>query len=69
MRVTIYAVAYRRFEDFSRETGTLLVAFAPLEAILGSGNVKWGWMLFFIASGIVFILLSIALEFWRRNGP
>ena len=51
-----WARTRKRIEDFGREVGTLLVAFAPLDAALGSDRPgQWRVMLLFVAAGLSFV--------------
>jgi hypothetical protein len=58
----------KRIEDFAREVGTLLVAFAPLDAALGSDQPgKWRLMLLFTAAGLLCVGGSLIAEHRRER--
>ena len=56
-----------RIEDIAREIGTLLVAFAPLDAVLGDYRLQWKWMSLFFIFGLIFIAASLISEDKRHN--
>ena len=56
-----------RIEEIAREIGTLLVAFAPLDAVLGTSVTRLKGMLIFWALGILFIAGALVSEHRREN--
>jgi hypothetical protein len=58
--------AYERTEDAMREVGTLLVAFAPLDAVLTEPGRR-GYVLLFFLVGALLFLGSLLLERSRRH--
>lgn len=58
------------FEEILREIGVLLLAFAPLDAALGSDRPeRWSIVLLFITLGISLIAGSLLSEQRRGRGP
>ena len=56
-----------RVEKGMREVGVLLIAFAPLDAFMKSGEpTPWGTLVFFVVAGILLFWLALVLE-WRRT--
>lgn len=68
MSESFYVAPALRWEEFLRECGTLLVAFAPLDVILTDRGQKWGPMLLFVAFGLCFFAIALILESRRKNG-
>ncbi len=68
MSESFYISPALRWEEFLRECGTLLVAFAPLDVILNERGQKWGWMLLFIAIGLCFFAIALISESRRKSG-
>ena len=56
-----------RIEEVAREIGTLLVAFAPLDAMLGDYRLQWKWMSLFFIFGLIFIAASLISEHKRHS--
>lgn len=52
----------KRVEDFGREVGTLLLAFAPLEIALSEARRRWYVLLFFLILGAILFITAIASE-------
>ena len=59
-------MAYRRIVDAVHEIGLLLIALAPLDYTLDPRpmGATWGFMIGFVALGVVLIALSILAD-WR----
>ena len=57
--------ARRRIEEGMREVGILLIAFAPLDAVLAERPAV-GVLLFFLLLGIALFTTALVLE-WRRE--
>ena len=51
-----------RLEDAMREVGTLLIAFAPLDAALAEQRGKTGLLLLFMIVGVLLFLVSVLIE-------
>ena len=68
MSESFYISPALRWEEFLRECGTLLVAFAPLDVILNDRGQQWGSMLLFVAIGLSFFGIALILESRRKNG-
>ncbi len=63
-----WAKTRKRIEDFAREVGTLLVAFAPLDAALGSDRPgKWRLMLLFAGAGLMCVGGALIAEHRRER--
>ena len=58
---------WERSEEFVREIGTLLVALAPLDAVVDDVRVRWRWLLFFLVLGIFLFGTALFTELWRQN--
>ena len=58
---------WERTEEIIREIGTLFMAFAPLDAVLGDNRLRWKWMLFFFVLGILLIVVALVSEKWRKD--
>ena len=59
-----------RFNEILREIGVLLLAFAPLDAALGSERQdRWSLVLLFVTFGISLIVVSLLNEQRRRREP
>jgi hypothetical protein len=59
----------RRLEDLFREVGTLLLAFAPLDAVLwGDRPDRAELVLTFVSIGLALILASVFSELRRLHG-
>jgi hypothetical protein len=56
-----------RLEDAMREVGTLLVAFAPLDAALAEGGRATRALLFFLLIGMALFAGSLWLERRRKH--
>ena len=54
--------AQERLEDAMREVGTLLIAFAPLDAALAEQRGKTGLLLLFMIVGVLLFLVSVLIE-------
>ena len=54
-----------RVEDAMREVGTLLIAFAPLDAALAERPGRTGLLLLFMAFGVLLFIGSLLIE--RRS--
>lgn len=53
-----------RFQALPRELGTLLIAFAPLDAVLSESENRWYALLFFLGLGLTFFIASLI---WERR--
>jgi hypothetical protein len=63
-----WAKTRKRMEDFAREVGTLLVAFAPLDAALGTDQPgKWRLMLLFAGTGLLCVAGALIAEHRRER--
>ena len=51
-----------RLEDAMREVGTLLIAFAPLDAALTERPGRTGLLLLFMAVGVLLFIVSVLIE-------
>ena len=51
-----------RLEDAMREVGTLLIAFAPLDAALAERSEKTGLLLLFMIVGVLLFIVSVLIE-------
>ena len=51
-----------RLEDAMREVGTLLIAFAPLDAALAERPGRTGLLLLFMLYGVLLFIGSLLLE-------
>lgn len=51
-----------RLEDLLREVGTLLIAFAPLDAAYASAGNAGRTALLFLAAGLVMVIIAVILE-------
>jgi hypothetical protein len=51
-----------RLEDAMREVGTLLIAFAPLDAALAERPGSTGLLLLFLAFGVLLFIGSLLIE-------
>jgi hypothetical protein len=51
-----------RVEDALREIGTLLLAFAPLDAALSEGRMPIGFLLLFVGSGLLLFVAALLME-------
>ena len=61
------ALLRERLEEISREIGTLLLAFTPLDAVVWSDQRQLGLrLLLFMLSGVLFIVVALLSE-TRRN--
>ena len=49
-------------EDAMREVGTLLIAFAPLDAALAERPGKTGLLLLFMIVGVLLFIVSLLIE-------
>jgi hypothetical protein len=58
--------AYERAEDAMREVGTLLVAFAPLDAVLTEPGRR-GYVLLFCLGGALLFIGALLLEKRARD--
>ena len=59
----------RRAEDLLREIGTLLLAFAPLDAVLwGDRPYRAELVLTFLSIGLVLTLVAVFSELRRLDG-
>jgi hypothetical protein len=59
-----------RLNEILREIGVLLLAFAPLDAALGSERPdRWSLVLLFVTLGISLIVISLLNEQRRRREP
>ena len=58
--------AAERVEDALREIGTLLLAFAPLDAVL-TEEARRGYVLLFVLAGLLLFMGSLSLERRRRR--
>ena len=58
-----------RIEEIAREIGTLLLVFAPLDAVVGDYRTQRSWMLLFFALGIFFTGVALTSEYRRQNAP
>lgn len=47
--------AFERLEDALREIGTLLVAFAPMDAVLAEAGRRGLVLIFFLVGGLLFM--------------
>ncbi len=56
-----------RIEDALREIGTLLITFAPLDAVIGERRAL-GLLLLFALLGAFLLILAIVLERSRARG-
>jgi len=56
-----------RIEDAVREVGVLLMAFAPLDAVLAEPNAR-PRLLLFLLLGVMLFLLAVMLEQRRTHG-
>jgi hypothetical protein len=51
-----------RLEDAMREVGTLLIAFAPLDAALAERPGRTGLLLLFMTFGVLLFIVSVLIE-------
>jgi hypothetical protein len=59
--------AQERLEDAMREVGTLLIAFAPLDAALAEQRGKTGLLLLFMIVGVLLFIGSLLIERSRSH--
>lgn len=53
---------FERLEDLLREVGTLLIAFAPLDAAYANTGSAGRTALAFLAIGLVTVIIAVILE-------
>jgi len=58
-----------RLEDAMREVGTLLIAFAPLDAALAERPGSTSLLLLFMTFGVLLFIVSVLIERRRSRVP